>query len=122
MRKIITFFLGAIFGLLISGPVVTGLANTEIDKANLVLSGQIISDVGLESFKEKAEAAARKAGVNIIARSEEVTPNLLLEGSWEHEGRMAIEEFASMNPLKEFWFSSDYQEAIKLRERVISIS
>ena len=28
---------------------------------------------------------------------------------------MAIEELASMNHLKEFWFSPDYQEAIKLR-------
>ena len=79
MGKIITFFLGAIFGLLISGLAVKGIANTEIDKAYLVVSGQIISDVGLEAYREKA-------GVNLIARSEQVTPNLLLEVSWEHEG------------------------------------
>ena len=79
MGKIITFFLGAIFGLLISGLAVKGIANTEIDKAYLVVSGQIISDVGLEAYREKA-------GVNLISRSEQVTPNLLLEVSWEHEG------------------------------------
>ena len=79
MGKTITFFLGAIFGLLISGLAVKGIANTEIDKAYLVVSGQIISDVGLEAYREKA-------GVNLIARSEQVTPNLLLEVSWEHEG------------------------------------
>ena len=79
MGKIITFFLGAIFGLLISGLAVKGIANTEIDKAYLDVSGQIISDVGLEAYREKA-------GVNLIARSEQVTPNLLLEVSWEHEG------------------------------------
>ena len=86
MGKILTFFLGAIFGLLISGLAVKGIANTEIDKAYLVVSGQIISDVGLEAYREKAGAAVRKAGVNVIARSEQVTPNLLLEVSWEHEG------------------------------------
>ena len=112
MGKVTTFFLGAIFGLLISGLVVKGIATSEIYKAYLVVSGQIISNVGFEAYREKAGAAARKAGVNIIARSEEVTPNLLLEGSWGLEGRMAIEEFASMNPLKEFWFSSDYQDCL----------
>ena len=86
MGKTITFFLGAIFGLLISGLAVKGIANTEIDKAYLVVSGQIISDVELEAYREKAGAAVRKAGVNVIARSAQVTPNLLLEVSWEHEG------------------------------------
>ena len=121
MGKAVTFFLGTIFGLLLSGLVVTGIANTEIDKAYLIVSGQIISDEGLEAYGEKAGPVAQKAGINIIARNEQVTSDLLFEGSWEHEGFLVIEEFTSMDHLKEFWFSSDYQEAIELREGKVKL-
>ena len=80
MGKAVTFFSGTIFGLLLSGLVVTGIANTEIDKAYLIVSGQMISDEGLEAYSEKAGPVAQKAGINIIARNEQVTSDLLLEG------------------------------------------
>ena len=121
MGKAVTFFSGTIFGLLLSGLVVTGIANTEIDKAYLIVSGQMISDEGLEAYREKAGPVAEKAGINIIARNEQVTSDLLLEGNWEYPGFVVIEEFTSMEHLKEFWFSSDYQEAIKLREGKVKL-
>ena len=121
MGKAVTFFSGTIFGLLLSGLVVTAIANTEIDKAYLIVSGQMISNEGLEAYSEKAGAVAQKAGINIIARNEQVTSDLLFEGSWEHEGFLVIEEFTSMDHLKEFWFSSDYQEAIELREGKVKL-
>ena len=121
MGKAVTFFSGTIFGLLLSGLVVTGIANTEIDKAYLIVSGQMISNQGLEAYSEKAGPVAQKAGINIIARNEQVTSDLLFEGSWEHEGFLVIEEFTSIDHLKEFWFSSDYQEAIELREGKVKL-
>ena len=121
MGKAVTFFSGTIFGLLLSGLVVTGIANTEIDKAYLIVSGQMISDEELEAYSEKAGPAAQKAGINIIARNEQVTSDLLLEGNWEYPGFVVIEEFTSMEHLKEFWFSSDYQEAIKLRDGKVKL-
>ena len=121
MGKAVTFFSGTIFGLLLSGLVVTGIANTGIDKAYLIVSGQMISDEGLEAYSEKARPVAEKAGINIIARNEQVTSDLLLEGNWEYPGFVVIEEFTSMEHLKEFWFSSDYQEAIKLREGKVKL-
>ena len=121
MGKAVTFFSGTIFGLLLSGLVVTGIANTEIDKAYLIVSGQMISDEGLEAYGEKAGPVAQKAGINIIARNEQVTSDLLLEGNWEYPGFVVIEEFTSMEHLREFWFSPDYQEAIKLREGKVKL-
>ena len=121
MGKAVTFFSGTIFGLLLSSLVVTGIANTEIDKAYLIVSGQMISNEELEAYSEKAGPVAKKAGINIIARNEQVTSDLLFEGSWEHEGFLVIEEFTSMDHLKEFWFSSDYQEAIELREGKVKL-
>ena len=121
MGKAVTFFSGTIFGLLLSGLVVTGIANIEIDKAYLIVSGQVISNEGLGAYSEKAGPVAQKAGINIIARNEQVTSDLLFEGSWEHEGFLVIEEFTSMDHLKEFWFSSDYQEAIELREGKVKL-
>ena len=121
MGKAVTFFSGTIFGLLLSGLVVTGIANTEIDKAYLIVSGQMISDEELEADSEKAGPAAQKAGINIIARNEQVTSDLLLEGNWEYPGFVVIEEFTSMEHLKELWFSPDYQEAIKLREGKVKL-
>ena len=102
MGKAVTFFSGTIFGLLLSGLVVTGIANTEIDKAYLIVSGQMIS-MRLESYSEKAGPVAQKAGINIIARNEQVT-DLLLEGNWEYPGFVAIEEFTSMEHLKNSGF------------------
>ena len=121
MGKAVTFFSGTIFGLLLSGLVVTGIANTEIDKAYLIVSGQMISDAELEAYSEKAGPAAQKAGINIIARNEQVTSDLLLEDNWEYPGFVVIEEFTSMEHLKEFWFSPDYQEAIKLRDGKVKL-
>ena len=96
MGKVVTFFSGTIFGLLLSGLVVTGIANTEIDKAYLIVSGKTISDEDLEAYSEKAGPVAQKAGINLIARNEQVTSDLLFEGSWENEGFVEIEEFSSV--------------------------
>ena len=121
MGKAVTFFLGIIFGLLLSGLVVTGIANTQTKKAYLVVSGKLITDEGLEAYREKASPVAQKAGIKIIARNEQINSDLLFEGNWQHDGFLAIEEFTTMNSLKEFWFSSDYQEAIKLREGKVKL-
>ena len=121
MGKAVTFFAGTIFGLLLSGLVVTGIANTQTKKAYLVVSGQLLSEKGLEAYREKATPVAQKAGIKVIARNEQINSELLLEGRWEHDGFLAIEEFTSMSSLKEFWFSPDYQEAIKLREEKVKL-
>ncbi len=121
MGKTVTFFLGTIFGLLLSGLVVTGIANTKTKKAYLVVSGQVLSDEGMDAYREKATPVAQKAGIKVIARNEQVNSDQLLEGNWQHDGFLVIEEFTSMSTLKEFWFSSDYQEAIKLREGKVNL-
>jgi uncharacterized protein (DUF1330 family) len=121
MNKTIMFFLGTIFGLLLSGLVVTAIANTQTEKAYLVVSGELLTDEGMEAYREKAGPVAQKAGIKIIARNEQVDSDSLLEGDWEHEGFLAIEEFSSMDALKTFWFSPEYQEAIKLRQGKVKL-
>ena len=121
MNKTIMFFLGTIFGLLLSGLVVTAIANTQTEKAYLVVSGELLTDEGMEANREKAGPVAQKAGIKIIARNEQVDSGSLLEGDWEHDGFLAIEEFSSMDALKTFWFSPEYQEAIKLREGKVKL-
>jgi uncharacterized protein (DUF1330 family) len=121
MNKTIMFFLGTIFGLLLSGLVVTAIANTQTEKAYLVVSGELLTDEGMEAYREKAGPVAQKAGIKIIARNEQVDSDSLLEGDWEHGGFLAIEEFSSMDALKTFWFSQEYQEAIKLREGKVKL-
>jgi hypothetical protein len=74
MGKSVTFLCGIVAGLLLSGVVVTGIANTEVKKAYLVVSGQVINDEGMEAYREKAGPVARAAGINIVARNETVTP------------------------------------------------
>ena len=121
MNKTIMFFLGTIFGLLLSGLVVTAIANTQTEKAYLVVSGELLTDEGMEAYREKAGPVAQKAGIKIIARNEQVDSDSLLEGDWEHDGFLAIEEFSSMYALKTFWFSPEYQEAIKLRQGKVKL-
>ena len=82
MNKTIMFFLGTIFGLLLSGLVVTAIANTQTEKAYLVVSGALLTDEGMEAYREKAGPVAQKAGIKIIARNEQVDSDSLLEGDW----------------------------------------
>ena len=72
MGKAVTFFLGIIFGLLLSGLVITAIANIQTKKAYLVLSGQVLTDEGLEAYREKATPVAQRAGIKVIARNEQI--------------------------------------------------
>jgi len=45
-----------------------------------------------------------------------------LEGEWNFPGRILIEEFSSMEELKAYWYSDEYQAAILLREGLVEMN
>ena len=100
--------LGIAIGMTIS-PV---LAGDDPKPAYVVVSGTLEEDADLTAYREKAGPIAEKAGIKILAR-QDIT---LLEGEWPHPKQVTIEKFESMEALKAFWYSDEYQEAIKLRE------
>jgi len=122
MKKILggsmLFVLGSVFGLTLSG---VWAADESPRPAFLIVSADRNTGVSNEDYAPYQQAAgplARAAGLSMVATSQ--TPEVL-EGTWPY-GNVALEQFASMEALKEFWFSDDYQAAKKLREGLSTIN
>ena len=80
--------------------------------AYLVVRLNITDEKKIEKYREVAPVIVKKYHGKFIARSSEV---ITLEGEKESR-RVVIIEFPSMEEATEFYNSSEYQEAIKIRE------
>ncbi len=63
------------------------------------------------AYRDLAGASVARHGGRFLVRGGAVTP---LEGDW-HPQRFVVIEFASVDAAKAFYFSDDYQEALKVR-------
>ncbi len=124
MPHIITLTVGILFGASISFVVAQEGSQANPDKtklAYLIVSADRMPGVNSEDYAPYREAAgplAQTAGINVIAPSQKP---LVLEGSWPHEN-VTLETFSSMDELKKFWYSDEYQEAKKLREGLSKVN
>ena len=66
----------------------------------------------LEKYVDNVEALANAVEEDIVT----------LEGEWNFPGRILIEEFSSMEELKAYWYSDEYQAAILLREGLVEMN
>ena len=117
-RNIIGYTLVLIIGAVL-GATVTAAVDAP-KPAYLLASGTLVEGVeeaDLMPYLRKAGPAALAAGVQSVASAEVE----VLEGSWPHNKTVTIERFASMQALRDFWNSPDYQEAIKLRAGMIKM-
>jgi len=76
----------------------------------------------MKPYHDKAGPLGKeKGGVETVAFAarEQVE---VLEGNWDYPGILLIEKFASMQILKDYWFSDEYQEVKKLREGLADVN
>ena len=66
----------------------------------------------LEKYVDNVETLANAVEEDIVT----------LEGEWNFPGRILIEEFSSMEELKAYWYSDEYQAAILLREGLVEMN
>ena len=89
--------------------------------AYVLVSGRVIDPTGLEAYGEAAGPLAQAAGIDVLARSETASVQVM-EGEWPHaDGFIAIETFRSMDDFNAFWNSPGYQRAIALREGKVEL-
>ncbi|MGI9228583.1 MAG: DUF1330 domain-containing protein [Gammaproteobacteria bacterium] len=120
--KTITYFFITTFYILLAG---CGL--NEEDKeaalnesakrpAYLIISVNEIHPDKMGPYKKAVRPLAQKAGGTTLlglSRQEDIE---VLEGEWNYPGILLIERFESMDALKSFWYSEEYEAAKKLRE------
>ena len=88
-----------------------------VKPAYMVVSGIVHDEEKAKVYQDAAIPLAKEAGLDVLASS---TP-LLLEGEWNNSGVVVIEKFTSMEALRNYWDSDEFQEAKKLREGVIDM-
>ena len=102
-----------------------GIAYAESDAvppAYVLVAGRVIDSDGLEAYGEAAGPLAQAAGIEILARQQDVQALHVLEGEWPYaDGFLTVERFRSMQDLLSFWNSPGYQKAIKLREGKVAL-
>ncbi len=80
--------------------------------AYLVVCGKFLSGDGAEEYAKRAAKPATESGLTPIARGDLSRNVEILEGELPFDGFLAIERFDSMDALKGFWYSDEYQSAI----------
>ena len=90
--------------------------------AYLIVNGETLDPEKMGPYSEAAGPLARELGLQVLARTDSVTENEILEGEWQHKGFVVVEKFPSMQALKDFWYSEAYQAAIPLREEGVRIN
>lgn len=115
---------GAVFGLgLLGGLTLTGVGAAEntTPPAFLIVSADRnpgVTNADYRPYQAAAGPLARAAGLTMTATSQEPE---VLEGNWPY-GNVAIERFASMAAIRDFWYSEGYQEAKQLREGLSTVN
>lgn len=87
----------------------------------LIVAGRTVDPEGLDAYVAAAGEAIASAGLQRVARSAQIEPKQILEGSWPYAGFVAIEQFQSLQQVLDFWHSEDFRNIKKLREGKIAI-
>ena len=81
--------------------------------AYIVADIEITDPAAYETYRPLAGAAVEKHGGRFLARGGSATP---AEGGWAPK-RLVILEFPSMEKLKTFYNSPEYQKALAIRQK-----
>jgi len=87
----------------------------------LIVAGKTLDTTGLDAYAAAAGNAISSAGLKRVARSAEITPARILEGSWPYDGFVAIERVQSIDKLATYWNSDEFQRIKTLRDGKIEI-
>lgn len=79
--------------------------------AYVVVEVNVTNPEPYAAYRDLATASVARHGGRFLARGGAITP---LEGDWNPQ-RLVIIEFPSLEAAKGFYFSDDYQEALKVR-------
>ena len=119
MHKTLTYFtifaLGIGFGATIT---LAGAAEEATKPAYMIVSSDRNPGADYGPYSRAAGPLARSAGLQMLASAQEP---LVLEGNWPYKN-VVLEVYPSMEVLKEFWYSDDYQAAKKLREGLATVN
>jgi len=85
--------------------------------AYMITSGVVVDPSRMPEYLEGAAPLFDKAGAEELAFGHENAKNIdLLEGKWEHPGLVMIYKFPSMDAIRKFWDSPEYQAVKKFRD------
>lgn len=79
--------------------------------AYVIVEVRVTNPEPYAAYRDLAGASVARHGGRFLVRGGAVTP---LEGDWRPE-RFVVIEFPSVNAAKAFYFSEDYQDALKVR-------
>lgn len=86
-------------------------------KAYMITSGVVTNPAKMAKYLEMSAPLFEKAGAEELAFGHEDAKNIpLLEGTWDVPGLVMIIKFPSMQILKDFWDTPEYQEAKAFRD------
>ena len=109
------FALGALFGISLT----SASASDQVAKpAYLIVSSDRVPGADYSAYSAAAGPLTQSAGIQMLASQKEP---LVLEGSWPYRN-ITLETFPSMEAIKEFWYSDEYQQAKTLREGLSNVN
>ena len=79
--------------------------------AYVIVEVRVTNPEPYAAYRDLAGASVARHNGRFLVRGGAVTP---LEGDWEPQ-RFVVIEFSSLEAAKAFYFSDDYQEALKVR-------
>jgi uncharacterized protein (DUF1330 family) len=79
--------------------------------AYVIVEVRVTNPEPYAAYRDLATASVARHGGRFLVRGGAVTP---LEGDWRPE-RFVVIEFPSVDAARAFYFSEDYQEALKVR-------
>ena len=115
ISAMVIFILGMGLGISIN---IAGAAESDIKPAYMVVSSDRNPNADYGPYSRAAGPLARDAGMQMLASGQEP---LVLEGTWPYKN-MTLEIYPSMEALKDFWYSDEYQDAKKLREGLSNVN
>ena len=119
MPVVAAFFCGGVVGSVATAETSAAAAPQVAAPAFLIAVSAVPEPGVLAAYSEAAGPLAQQAGIETIASTTDVH---VLEGEWPFEGRrVLLDSFTSIDALRDFWYSAEYQEAKKLREGLLDI-
>lgn len=118
LAYLIIFMLGLGTGATLTS---VGAAENTPKPAYLIVSSDRntgVTGADYAPYQQAAGPLARAAGMAMMASAQQP---VVFEGTWPYQ-TLAVEQFESMDALKEFWYSDAYQAAKKLREGLSTVN
>ena len=95
---------------------VEGVAEVAERPAYLIISINEIDREKMAPYFEAVRPLVQKAGGAELLGLAQQDDIEVLEGEWDFPGILVIEKFNSMEALKSYWYSEEYEEVKKLRQ------